>query len=186
MATATIDRDVDAPEVGPWGFALVAGIAWIILSLVILSFDATSAATIGYLMGLVIIAAGVNEFVHAFAVPGWRWAHGILGVVFLVGGVAALLAPFQTFGILALFIGWYLVFKGAFDVMFSIAAHRELPLWGLLLASGVVQMAIGVWAIGYPGRSAWLLVLWVGIGALMHGVTEIVLAFQIRKLRHAA
>jgi uncharacterized membrane protein HdeD (DUF308 family) len=186
MATATLDRDVDAPEAGPWGLALVIGIAWVIVSLAILSFDATSAATIGYLMGFVIIAAGVNELVHAFTVPGWRWAHAILGVIFLVGGIAALLTPFQTFGILALLIGWYLVFKGAFDVTFAIAAHRQIPLWGLLLASGILQIAIGVWAIGYPGRSAWLLVLWVGVGALMHGITEIVLAFQIRKLRHAA
>jgi uncharacterized membrane protein HdeD (DUF308 family) len=54
-----------------------------------------------------------------------------------------------------------------------------------LLASGIIQMAIGVWAIGYPGRSAWLLILWIGIGALMRGITGIVLAFKLRSVRHA-
>ena len=42
-----------------------------------------------------------------------------------------------------------------------------------------------MWALGYPGRSAWLLVLWVGITALMRGVTEIVLAFKLRGVRAA-
>ena len=31
----------------------------------------------------------------------------------------------------------------------------------LALAAGVMELVIGVWALGYPGRSAWLLVLWV-------------------------
>jgi uncharacterized membrane protein HdeD (DUF308 family) len=58
-------------------------------------------------------------------------------------------------------------------------------LWGLLLASGIIELAIGVWAIGYPGRSAWLLILWVGIAALVRGITEIVLAFKLRGVRAA-
>jgi uncharacterized membrane protein HdeD (DUF308 family) len=50
----------------------------------------------------------------------------------------------------------------------------------LVLGAGVIQIVIGLWAIGYPGRSAALLVLWVGIGALMRGVTEIFFAFRLR------
>ena len=44
---------------------------------------------------------------------------------------------------------------------------------------------LGFWASGYPGRSAALLILWVGIGALIRGVTQLVLAFQVRKLHEA-
>jgi uncharacterized membrane protein HdeD (DUF308 family) len=102
-------------------------------------------------------------------------------VLFVVVGIAALLDPFQTFGILALLIGWYLVFKGIFGIVFSVAARGEIRLWGLMLAVAILEVAIGVWAVGYPGRSAWLLILWVGVGALMRGITEIVLAFQVRK-----
>ena len=40
---------------------------------------------------------------------------------------------------------------------------------------------LGVWASGYPGRSATLLTLWVGIGALIRGITQIVASFQSRK-----
>jgi uncharacterized membrane protein HdeD (DUF308 family) len=95
----------------------------------------------------------------------------------------ALTTPFQTFGILALLIGWYLLFKGTFDVIISIVERDVLPLWGLALASGIIELALAMWALGYPGRSAWLLVLWIGITALMHGVTEIVFAFKLRGVR---
>lgn len=166
-----------------WWLFLVTGIAWVIISLVVLTLQPGTTALIGYLMAFVLLAAGVNELATIGYVEGWKWLHGVLGVLFLVAGIMALLSPFQTFGILALLIGWYLVFKGIGDIIVSIATRDVLHLWGLLLASGIIEVAIGVWAIGYPGRSAWLLILWVGIGALMRGISEIVTAFRLRGVR---
>jgi uncharacterized membrane protein HdeD (DUF308 family) len=174
---ATLERET----VRGWWIFLVTGIAWVLISLVVLSFDPASAKAIGILTGIVIIAAGMNELLTTALVSTWRWLHAVLGVLFVVVGVAALLDPFQTFGILALLIGWYLIFKGIFGIVFSIAARGEIRLWGLMLAVAILEVAIGVWAVGYPGRSAWLLILWVGVGALMRGITEIALAFQVRK-----
>ena len=178
-----IEQDAVEPAFGAtrmWWLFLVTGIAWVLISFMVLSFDPTTPATIGYLAGFVLLLAGVNELVAIAFVEGWKWLHGVLGALFVIAGVMALMSPFQTFGYLALLIGWYLMFKGMFGIIFSILGRHELPLWGLGLAAGIIELAIGVWAVGYPGRSAWLLVLWVGIGALMHGITEIVLAFQLR------
>jgi uncharacterized membrane protein HdeD (DUF308 family) len=186
MEAMTMDEVADVRELGrAWWLFLLTGIAWVVVSLVVLTVDPTSAAVIGYLVAFVLLAAGVNEFVTIGFVEGWKWLHAVLGVLFVVGGILALTAPFQTFGILALLIGWYLVFKGTFSVVFSILAREEIELWGLMLAAGIVELVIGVWALGYPGRSAWLLILWVGIGALLRGVTEIVFAFQLRGARRA-
>jgi uncharacterized membrane protein HdeD (DUF308 family) len=144
---------------------------------VLLSFDPTSAATLGYLVGFVLLLAGVDEFVRMVVAPGWKWLHGVLGVLFVLGGIAALLAPFQTFGYLALFMGWYLLIKGSFDLATAIAFRHVLPLWGLGLAVGIGQILLGFWAMGYPGRSAWLVILWAGIGAMFRGVGDLVAAF---------
>jgi uncharacterized membrane protein HdeD (DUF308 family) len=163
-----------------WWLFLITGIAWVIVAFVVLAVDPTSAATIGYLVGFVLIAAGVNEFASITMAESWKWMHAVLGGLFVVTGIMALLEPFQTFGVLALLIGWYLVFKGIFSIIFAVADRREIALWGLLLAAGIMELIIGVWAIGYPGRSAWLLILWVGIGAMLRGITEIVLAFKLR------
>lgn len=169
-----------------WWLFLVTGIAWVWVAFMVLAFDPSSAATIGYLMAFVLIAAGVNEFGAMFFSGGWKWLHAVLGVLFLVTGIMALMEPFQTFGFLALLIGWYLLFKGMFTIVLSIAERDELSLWGLSLAAGILELAIGAWALGYPGRSAWLLILWVGVGALMRGITEIVFAFKLRHFRPTA
>jgi uncharacterized membrane protein HdeD (DUF308 family) len=169
---------------GRWWIFLITGVLWILVSFLVLSFDPTSAALIGYFAAFFLIAAGVNEFLTLAVTEGWRWLHGIAGAVFVVVGVLALFEPLQTFGILALLIGWYLLLKGTLTIVLSILGRDELPLWGLLLASGILELVIGIWAIGYPWRSAWLLILWVGIGAVIRGITEIVLAFQLRGARN--
>lgn len=163
-----------------WWLFLVTGIAWVVVSFVVLGLKPDAPAAIGYLTAFVLIAAGINELASIGFAEGWKWLHVVLGALFIVAGVLALISPLQTFGVLALLIGWYLLFKGLFDVVLSIALRGEVHLWGLLLGAGVIQIAIGIWAIGYPGRSAWLLVLWVGIAALMRGITEIALAFRLR------
>jgi uncharacterized membrane protein HdeD (DUF308 family) len=163
-----------------WWLFLISGIAWAVIAFAVLTVDPYTPATIGYLAGFILILAGVNEFVTGALLEDLRWLHLLLGALFAIAGVMALLDPFQTFGILALLIGWYLLFKGISDIIISIMGRAYLPLWGLLLASGIVELAFGVWAIGYPGRSAWLLILWVGVAALTRGITEIVLAFRLR------
>ena len=178
MATdAAVVYEEPATGSSPRWLLVITGVLWILLSLVLLSFDPTSAATIGYLVGFVLIFAGLDELMTITVARGWKWLHGVLGAIFLLAGIASLTEPFQTFGILAVLIGWYLVIKGSVDIFLAIAFHREMPLWGLVLAVGIAQLLLGVWALGYPGRSAWLLVLWVGVGALLRGIGELVAAF---------
>jgi uncharacterized membrane protein HdeD (DUF308 family) len=184
MAAVTEARADEVAEglAKTWWWFLIVGIAWVIIALMVLSFDPTSAALIGWMVAFVLLAAGVTELFNAALEESWRWVSVVLGVLFVIGGVIALLEPFQTFGILALLIGWFLVFRGTFSVVMSIAGRGYIDLWGLLLAVGILEIVIGIWAIGHPYRSAWLLVLWVGIGALFRGLSEIILAFQLRKL----
>jgi uncharacterized membrane protein HdeD (DUF308 family) len=165
-----------------WWVFLVTGVLWIVLALIILTVDPTSVTVIAYMAGAVILLAGLAEGAMTFIAPGWRWLHALLAILFLAGGIAAFMDPLQTFGILAVLIGWWLVLKGTIDIVESLAAREVLNLWGLVLASGIIQILIGLWAIGSPVRSWWLLVLWIGLGALMRGITEIFLAFRVKGL----
>lgn len=181
MSTSTVHDAAGATRLGRyWWLFLATGIAWVIVALVVLTVDPGTPKLIGYLMAFVLLAAGVNELVSIGFVHSWKWLHGLLGALFLISGAIALLEPYQTFGILALLIGWYLVFKGTADIIFSVVERDALHLWGLMLGCGVIELLIGVWAIGSPVRSAWLLILWIGLTALTRGITEIVLAFKLR------
>lgn len=168
-----------------WWLLLISGIAWILISIVVLDFDWDSAATIGFLVGVYLILAGITEFMLLTVVDGWKWVHVVLGVLFVLGGLAAFTAPLQTFGILARWFAFFLLLKGTFDLVAGLASRHEVDLWWLLMLAGIFEIVIAFWASSYPGRSATLLVLWVGIGAVVRGVTHLVMAFQVRKLHEA-
>ena len=120
-----------------------------------------------------------------FLTPGWKWAHALLAVLFGFGGIWAFAYPGQTFGTLAVLFGWYLLIKGTFDVTRSLMFHGE-HLWWLGLIAGIAEIALAFWAVSYVGRSATLLVLWVGIGAAIRGIMTIVAAFDLRHARTGA
>jgi uncharacterized membrane protein HdeD (DUF308 family) len=172
------------PVLGKWWWVfLLTGILWILIGIFVLEADYASAKLIGYLLGFWLLFGGVTEFVEMGLVPGWRWLHGVLGVLFVVGGIAALMSPFQTFTILADLVAFFLVLKGTFDLVVSIMTREIVDLWWLTLIAGIIQIALGIWAAGYPGRSAALLILWVGIGAIVRGIVHIVMSFQVHKLK---
>ena len=161
---------------------LITGILWLIVSLVILRFDLRSVAAVGILVGVFMLMAGVNEFVAAFVAPGWRWLHALLGVLFAVLGILCLVYPGRTFLMLAAFFGWFMLFKGTADIVFSILTRRVNDLWWVGLVTGILEIGLAFWASGYFIGSAALLIIWVGMGAMFRGVTEIILAFRLRSL----
>jgi uncharacterized membrane protein HdeD (DUF308 family) len=182
------DRDVraDLRTFGrAWWLLLVLGLVWIFVSLLVLQFDQTSINTITAIVGIVFFIAAFEEILHALVVPGWRWLHAGLGVLFVAGGVWSFAYPTQTFGTLALLLGWVLLIWGTFEIVAALM-NRDVDLWWLELVTGIVMVLLAFWAVGYPGRSGYLLVLWVGLGALFRGIGRIVLAFQVRHLAKAA
>jgi uncharacterized membrane protein HdeD (DUF308 family) len=70
-----------------WWIPLVTGVAWLIVAWLVLRMKETSITTVGVLIGIVLIAAGVNEAAVAAFVPGgWKVWHIIMAVIFLLGG----------------------------------------------------------------------------------------------------
>jgi uncharacterized membrane protein HdeD (DUF308 family) len=168
-----------------WWVLLVTGILWVIIGLMVLDANVDSAAIIGFLIGAYLIGAGMTEFMMIAMLEDWKWVHGILGVLFVVVGISCFFSPVQTFGVLARLFGLLIVLKGLFDVIAALATKHVADLWWMTLIAGILEIVLGMWASGYVGRSAALLILWVGIGALLRGVTQIILSFQVRKVHGA-
>ena len=161
----------------PWWLFLITGIAWMVVSLIVLRFDYTSVSSIALLFGFVALAAGVAEIGMMFLAQGW-WK--------VLKAIVAFVHPGNTFAALAAVFSFVLVFAGAFDIIYAISARRENDAWWLQLVGGIIELALGLWAAGYWGRSAILLVAWVAAFALIRGVRDIVLAFQVREIQHGA
>jgi len=168
----------------PWWLYLVTGAAWFVIAWVVLRFDIRSVTAISVLAGIVILFAGFAELMNAALAPSWRWLHGILGGVFLITGVIVFFRPGGSFALLAAFIGWYLLFKGMLDIVLAFATKDVNDAWWLGLIMGIIEVGLGFWAAGSFGRSAALLVVFVGAIALTRGITDIVVAFRLRQLSH--
>jgi uncharacterized membrane protein HdeD (DUF308 family) len=180
------ERETVAQAARYWWLFLFTGIIWFLVSIIILRFDYTSVTAISILFGVIVMFFGVNELFAIFATHGWwRVLHAALGVIFVALGFVAFIHPGNTFAALAAVISFFFIFKGFFDIIVSIATKNESSVWWLQLTVGIVEVAIGFWAAGYYGRSAVLLVVWVGISALVRGITEIIFAFKLRSAGHA-
>jgi uncharacterized membrane protein HdeD (DUF308 family) len=119
-------------------------------------------------------------------VSGWKWLHGLLGALFIVTGFFAWINPGKTVFWLAAFIGWYLLFKGAADIVLGFLTKSTNDAWWLGVIVGIVEMLLGFWAAGRFERSLDLLVVSVAVIALARGITDIIMAFRVRKLAHEA
>ena len=172
---------------GPWWLWLLTGFAWLLVALILLRFDYTSVTSISVLFGVVAIVAGVMEIAVMMLANGWwKLLHAVLALVFIAAGIVAFIHPGNTFAALAAVFSFFLVFSGAFDIVIAISVRREIEVWWLQLVGGIIEIALGFWAAGYYGRSAVLLVAWVAAFAIIRGVRDIVLAFRVRELEHAA
>jgi uncharacterized membrane protein HdeD (DUF308 family) len=165
----------------PWWLLLITGLAWMLVALIVLRFDYTSVSAISILFGIVAIAAGVMEIgVLLLAAGWWKLLHGLLAVVFIAAGIVAFVHPGNTFAALAAVFSFFMVIAGAFDIVISISVRHEIEVWWLQLIPGIVELLLGFWAAGFYGRSAVLLVAWVGAIAILRGVRDFVLAFRVR------
>ena len=169
-----------------WWVYLVTGALWIIFGFVVLSArsEITTVWAVAIYAGVLFFLVGVGELVTALAVRGWRWLHILFGIAAIVAGIFAFAWPGQTFITLAVILAWYLLFDGTFQIIAALAGRHEHEFWWMFLIMGVLEVIIAFWAIGYPGRSVVLLVIWVGATALAKGFAQIVRGFALHGLKH--
>ena len=179
------EREVVREAAGRWWIFLVTGIAWLVFSLVIFRFDITSVTTIGLLFGIVAIMAGLNEFMAiTVATTGWKIAHGVLGVIFVLVGIFAFIEPGSAFAALASVIGFFFLFKGIFDITLAFATKGEFELWWLQLVAGLLEIGLAFWVAGNFHQKAILLIVYTGLVALSKGISELFLAFKLKSLKN--
>jgi uncharacterized membrane protein HdeD (DUF308 family) len=179
---------------GYWWVSLVAGIAWLVISAVILQFDEASVTTVGVLVGLMFLLASIQNLTLASAprealesagVSGaWRWVSGLFAVLFLIAAVIAFISPENTFAALADTLGFLFFFVGMWWIVRAFGERGLNEFWWLGLISGILMTVLAFWTAGqFFIDKVYLLLVFAGIWALMEGVVDVVRAFEIRRLR---
>lgn len=166
-----------------WWLWLVFGIGWVVISLVILQFDQASITTVGILIGLMFFISGLQQFAIAGMVERGRWLFLLFGFLFVVAGVIAFISPENTFAAIADILGFLFLIVGIFWIIQAFAERDENEIWWLGLCAGILMVILAFWTGGqFFIEKQYTLLVFAGIWALMSGVTDIVRAFQIRKL----
>jgi len=181
------DRSVGGSILAPlaqyWWVQLILGTAWLVIAVVVLKFNHASVVTVGVLTGLMFLLFAAEEFALAAVdrSTGWLWA--IFGVLMTAAGIVALIEPVKTFVDFAEILGFVFMLIGLMWIVRSFYERVFNDLWWLTLTSGILMTVLAFWVSGqFFLERAYTLLVFAGIWALMVGITDIVRAFQIRRL----
>jgi uncharacterized membrane protein HdeD (DUF308 family) len=167
-----------------WQLFLMEGIALVVLGLLAIAAPEFASLAAAIFFGWLLLISGcVGLFatLRARHAPGFAWAlaSAILG---LVAGTLLIFAPLQgTFSLTAVLIA-FLFIEGAVSIAYAVE-HRSgrSGRWGWVLASGVVDLALGgVLLAGLPGDALWALGVLLGINLTFGGWSLIAMALHAR------
>jgi uncharacterized membrane protein HdeD (DUF308 family) len=166
-----------------WWLFLVSGILWLLLGFVVLSLRPASISVLVILVAVAFWLGAMTLFMLAGVVSGgWRALVIVGGIVAVGAGIAAIVWPGPTLVVISIFIAWYLLIRGVFDVTMSLM-HTHVRGWWMMLIAGIIGIALGAWAIGNPERSVLLFVTIVGVWTIFKGATDLVAAFTYRSMK---
>jgi uncharacterized membrane protein HdeD (DUF308 family) len=166
-----------------WWLWLIGGAIWILAGIFILQLDRRSITVAGLAIGIMLLVAGVEEFVMAYVVDGLKWLWYIFGAILLISGIWVLFNPNKAVAAVAASLGFIFALIGIFWIIEAFMTKDANQLWVLGLNSGIIMVGLGFWAGGqiFPVQ-VYTLLIFGGIWALLHGITDIFKAFAIRRL----
>jgi uncharacterized membrane protein HdeD (DUF308 family) len=115
---------------------------------------------------------------HALAQNWWLvLLRGVAGIIF---GILAFAWPGITLLTLIIFYGAYALIDGIFAIGAAFRGGAAQSRWWLILI-GILGIAAGLLTFLWPGLTALVLAMLIGVWSLIHGIFEIVGAIKIRK-----
>ncbi|MEA2401428.1 MAG: hypothetical protein QOK00_1831, partial [Thermoleophilaceae bacterium] len=88
----------------------------------------------------------------------------------------------ETFAGVADILGVVFMAIGVFWTIQALMERELNPLWWVGLITGIAMVVLGFWTAGqFFIEKAYVLLVFAGIWALFHGITDLIKAFQIRR-----
>jgi uncharacterized membrane protein HdeD (DUF308 family) len=165
-----------------WRFLLAAGVAAIVLGVIVLAWPGASLLVVGVLFGIYLLANGVFQLAEAFGhhVPGHlRVLSFVTGALSVLLGLICFRGAAESILLLALWIGFGWLLRG---IMLTAAALSQegLPARGWQIFLGVITVLAGIVLIIFPFHTIAALTLAAGIWLIILGVTEVARGIRLR------
>jgi uncharacterized membrane protein HdeD (DUF308 family) len=187
MATSTspagLDREVAEALARSWLLFVVTGVFWLVLGFLVLSFRPASISIAVVFMAIVFAMGALSAFAVAWATVGpMRWVAVIVGVLATLAAIGLIVWSHPTLLVISIYVAWYLLIRGIFDVVIALRDTSVKGWWFTLLA-GIISIGLGAWAIGNPDRSELLLLTIIGLYAVLHGLADLLVGLHYRGMR---
>jgi hypothetical protein len=179
------DRDVFGVEEAEavaksWWLYLLAGLISLVFGALILSID-WSVDSLAAFVGALFIIQGAAYLITRPLDGGTRSTNVIAGLLGIAAGIALLVWPDRGLYVLAVFVGIFVITSGVLHIVGAFV-NRHAPHWWLVLVLGLIEVPIGVWAMRRPGLTLAVIVTLTGAWAIVTGIWQILIAFEVRNL----
>jgi uncharacterized membrane protein HdeD (DUF308 family) len=166
-----------------WGWIVALGVVYLVAGFIALGSVLTATVVSVFLVGIMMIIAGVAEVINAFEVRGWGkfllWL--LLGVLYIVAGFVTFENPLLAAAVLTLILGVALVASGIMRIILAFSVQREAP-WIWVLLSGAITLLLGALILArWPISSLYILGLFLGIDLIFAGAGWVGLGLGLRQ-----
>lgn len=166
-----------------WKWVLLLGVVYTFAGFVALGSVVAATVASVYVVGAMMIMAGVFEIASAFQMKTWGqsilWV--VLGALYVVAGFVAFQNPVLAASILTLVLGWSLVFSGFLRIFLATKMKEGSP-WVWVVISGIITVALGGMIIAqWPASGVYVLGIFLGVDLVFVGFGWIQMALALRK-----
>ncbi|WP_407651702.1 HdeD family acid-resistance protein [Actinoplanes sandaracinus] len=169
----------------PWWTVLLTGLCAVALGLAVLIWPDLSLRIMAALTGVWLLLSGLVRIIVAFLPTGGgvgrHLLSGVVGLLSLVAGLFCVRNLVTGLAVLAVVFAATWILSGLALVPAAVAAHGAQR--AVLVVVVVISIAAGTVFVITPTLSLGALVLMTGIGSLVVGLAEVVLAFYLRGVR---
>lgn len=169
-----------------WWVILLFGIASALFGVMAMVNPVSAGAGLTWAVGVLAVAEGIVGLIGAFSKNtgvsrGWMVFYALISLVF---GVMAIAKPVSMAASIVMVTGVWFIISGVMRVIFAIRVRKEIDKEWLLILGGVLGVVLGLLMLAAPVAGLIVGVIWIGVGALVYGILQIIAAFKVRKLAH--
>jgi uncharacterized membrane protein HdeD (DUF308 family) len=165
-----------------WKVLVARGIVGLVFGVIALAWPGETVVAFVILWGLWALVDGIGSLVEGFGTgPGSpRWLHLLMGLASLIVAFFAIFSPSMTASALTWLVGIWLIVRGVFELV-AAAVGSGLTGRGFLVASGVVDLVLGILFAANPGRAAVGIAWLLGLVAIVWGLVFLVIGLVVRR-----
>jgi uncharacterized membrane protein HdeD (DUF308 family) len=172
-----------APLRAKWGWIVALGVVYLIAGVIALGSVVMATVAAVWVVGIMMIIAGVFEVIHSFQIKTWGrfllWLA--LGVLYIIAGLIFFENPLFTAIWLTLLLGAALVASGIVRIYLGFNMKGGAP-WGWVVASGVITALLGaIILIHWPYSGLYALGIILGVDLVFAGAGWIGLGMGLRQ-----